>query len=171
MHIINHDFPHAISSIQIDDGASTPQEFDPRRIHNPAPDSMHLRQTQPLGELSEVLDSEEDIRSSGSKPAPKQTRHSLKTLYKTHSGLPTELTFYPETWVEILKHAKNQFIIWLVTQCPWPEHEIHLVNAGHYLIVAIDVYHGKDHEIEEGRPWIRLHLLTLIPLSRLLSYL
>lgn len=117
--------------------------------------SAHLRQIQRLSELSEVPDSEEDSGgSSGSEPARKRTMHSLNPPYATYRGLPTELKFYPKTWVDILEHAKNQFLVWLITECPWPQRETHLVNAEHSLIEAIDTYRDKGHEIEQGRPWL-----------------
>jgi len=118
--------------------------------------------TQQLSELSEVPDSEEDVEESSeseSVPAHKRGKQNSATQCENNDGRPTQLEFYQGTWVEILEHAKKLFHVWLVTKCPWPEHETHLVNAENCLTAAIKKYRKKGSEIEEGRSRINHSLL------------
>jgi hypothetical protein len=108
-------------------------------------------QTQ-LGDLSEVPDSEEDSGgSSGSESARKRPRPNLEVPYETISRLPTTLGFYQGTWLDIIEHAKKQFLVWVVTKYAWPQRETHLVNAENCLLLAIKTYRNKGDEIKEGR--------------------
>jgi hypothetical protein len=74
------------------------------------------------------------------------------TPYEVDSMLPADPKFHQDTWVDILKHAKELFLLWFVTQeDPWPRRETHLVNADICLTAAIETYREKGNNIEKGR--------------------
>jgi hypothetical protein len=115
-----------------------------------------IKRPEELSDISEVPDSEEDARDDSESefvPARKRAKQNSNALYRTNSGRPMQLEFYQGIWVEILQHAKKLFCVWLVTTCPWPERDEHLVNAEDCLTAAVKEYRKQGSTIKEGISW------------------
>ena len=98
---------------------------------------------------SEVPDSEDEKSEPGSAPACMQAKRDIDP-HKTDNGRPMQLEFYPGAWVGILERAKKYFHVWLVTNCAWPECNVHLADAENCLKAAIEEYSEEGQRIDEG---------------------
>lgn len=106
--------------------------------------------------------SEEDIEdSSDSESARKRTRQDLTTPYSANDNGSADQTSHADIWVDILEYAKKQFLLWLVTRCPWPQLESHLVNADICLTEAVETWREKGKDIDEGTSLIIYWILQL----------
>ena len=84
--------------------------------------------------------------------SPEPPRKRVKRNSTHHDAKPTQLYFYPGTWVNILECAKQYFHLWLVNKCPFAECEANLPDAQCALKQAMDKFKDKDTELEPGKP-------------------
>ena len=89
---------------------------------------------------------DEGSQSDNSEPARKRAKRNSTH----HHAKPTQPTFYPGTWADILGQAKQYFRLWLVKECPFPEHGPNLRNAQDALKKAIREFEKNDCEVEDG---------------------
>ena len=95
-------------------------------------------------------DTEMDDKDHSDSPEPPRKRVKRNSTH--HDAKPTQLCFYPGTWVNILECAKQYFHLWLVNKCPFAECEANLPDAQCALKQAMDKFKDKDTELEPGKP-------------------
>lgn len=99
---------------------------------------------------------DEDSQSDNSEPPRKRAKRNSTR----HDAKPTQLRFYPGTWVDILERAKQYFRLWLIKECPFAEREANLPDARRTLDQAIEEFQAKEVEVEAGM-WDKLFLIVI----------
>ena len=95
-------------------------------------------------------DAEMDDKDHSDGPEPPRKHAKLNST--CHDAKPTQLHFYPGTWVNILEYAKQYFCLWLVNECPFAECEANLPDMQCALNQAMDEFKARDTEVEPGKP-------------------
>ena len=90
---------------------------------------------------------DEDTKSDVSEPVKKRAK--CNSTY--HDAKPSQLHFYNGAWVDILECAKQHFQLWLITECPFAEHEVNFPDAQRALNKAIEESQAKDIKVEAGK--------------------
>ena len=90
------------------------------------------------------VDGDAEMDDENHSDGPEPPRKCVKHNSTCHDAKPTQLHFYPSTWVNILEHAKQCFYLWLVNECPFAKCEANLPDIQHALKQAMDEFKAKD---------------------------
>ena len=90
-------------------------------------------------------DPDDAAQSDGSEePVKKCTKHNSQH----HDAKPTQLQFYPGHWHNVVKEF---FCLWMVKECPFPQRDLHLVNAKDALKVSMEEFEENGSIVEDGK--------------------
>ena len=133
-----------------------------------APSVDHLRQSAARqgGWPHHVPDSEEEVipdselerdatndpddaaeSDSSEEPVKKRAKRNLQH----HDAKPTQLQFYLGHWCDVLEQAKEFFRLWMIKECPFPQRDLHLVNAEASLKAAMEEFEENGSLVEDGK--------------------
>ena len=115
----------------------------PRRV----PDSEEevIPDSEPERDVNDPDDAAESDGSSG--PVKKRAKRNSQH----HDAKPTQLQFYPGHWRDVLERAKEFFRLWMIKECPFPQRDLHLVNAEAALKAAMEEFEENGSLVEDGK--------------------
>lgn len=105
------------------------------------------KEVVPNSEVEELDNVEENLSNN----SEGLSRRCAKCNSTCHCAKPTQLQFYLCMWADILERAKEFFCLWVIKECPFPEHSVHLLSTQHALEKAMEEFEAKHHEVKDDK--------------------